>query len=51
MCTPYSLWGCSTFVAEHPSHPAVLDIQQKSDLFDQHAAAFTVPPPAATVQV
>ncbi|KAJ7836526.1 coatomer complex protein, partial [Mycena leptocephala] len=29
---------------EHPTHPLVLDVAQKADLFDEFAAKFTVPP-------
>ncbi|KAF5316364.1 hypothetical protein D9619_006510 [Psilocybe cf. subviscida] len=35
------LW--SKFASEHPSHPLVADVAEKADLFDQYAAAFTVP--------
>ncbi|KAF7356580.1 Heme peroxidase [Mycena venus] len=29
---------------EHPTHPLVVDVAQKADLFDEFAAKFTVPP-------
>ncbi|KAJ7066640.1 coatomer complex protein [Mycena amicta] len=29
---------------EHPSHPLVVDVSQKADLFDEFCAKFTVPP-------
>ncbi|KAF9565836.1 coatomer complex protein [Agrocybe pediades] len=41
------LW--SKFASEKPTHPLVLDVAQKADMFDQFAAAYTVPPPAASV--
>ncbi|KAJ3512131.1 hypothetical protein NLJ89_g3705 [Agrocybe chaxingu] len=34
------------FASEHPSHPLVQDVAQKSAIFDQLAAAYTTPPQA-----
>ncbi|KAJ6619468.1 coatomer complex protein [Mycena sp. CBHHK59/15] len=36
------LW--TRLTTEHPSHPLVLDVAQKAELFDELAAKFTVPP-------
>ncbi|KIM44734.1 hypothetical protein M413DRAFT_442689 [Hebeloma cylindrosporum] len=36
------LWA--KFVSEHGSHPLVQDITQKSEMFDQYAANYVVPP-------
>ncbi|KAJ7765441.1 coatomer complex protein [Mycena maculata] len=36
------LW--TRLTTEHPSHPLVLDVAQKADLFDEFSAKFTVPP-------
>ncbi|KAF8906300.1 coatomer epsilon subunit-domain-containing protein [Gymnopilus junonius] len=43
------LW--SKLAAEYPSHPYIQDVLQKADLFNQSAAAFTVPPLAAIVPI
>ncbi|KAJ7281405.1 coatomer epsilon subunit-domain-containing protein, partial [Mycena rebaudengoi] len=40
------LWA--RLITEHPSHPLVLDVAQKADLFDEFAAKFTVPPLAVS---
>ena len=34
----------SKFVSDHGSHPLVQDITQKSEMFDQYAAHYAVPP-------
>jgi len=42
-----ALW--TKFASDHPSHPLVQDVSQKSEMFDQFASAFVVPPRAQVV--
>ena len=39
----------SQLSSQYPTFPMVVDVQQKSDLFDELAAKFEVPPLAAAV--
>lgn len=36
--------SCSQLVSQYPTFPMVVDVQQKSELFDELAAKFEVPP-------